>query len=73
MSDDMTTERIIEALRAAILRRRSLPPGSARHWRATCDVRLLQDRLVPTARAPIEELPGERPEGSDGVLRDPPG
>jgi hypothetical protein len=42
-------ERLVEALRAAIVLRRSLRPGTSGHWRAECEARALQKRVVAAA------------------------
>jgi hypothetical protein len=40
-----------ERLRRAIARRDAFPPGTRRHWLATCEVRAIQNGLVGTGLA----------------------
>lgn len=55
MQNDLTIDDICDELRALIAERDSLLPGSPRHWRAACEVRVLQDRLVAISdAAPID-------------------
>ena len=60
-------------LRDAIARRDELRPGSSAHWRATCEVRTLQHRLVDALDAGSPIGPGGGAGGLSPVPRSGPG
>lgn len=60
---DSSESALAERLRLAIARRDRLRPGTAAHWRASCEARALMKRLVAASAGGLGAVPGPVAQG----------